>query len=366
MAPEQLEHPQDVDQRADVYSLGVVFYEMLTGELPIGRFAPPSQKSAVDPRVDEVVLHALEKERERRYRSVGEVKTSVEAITAQSAKKPADPLATGPDSGSGRGERARQVLASFRGIPGLWLAVLMLLLGGFGGYLFSRAGGGVFAKRSGSGSANRLVLDAVPPQYVPGGRDPRESGGAAWSFKCLVPPDHLARIVFVVRSNNAPVIDPRLGAYFKVGHKPVVLDWYIDCEPLKLPTDPEQARLIRERIGLAGTNVLQWNMSLGLGYTASALRPAEPAFRPLAAPAEMSVRSGHQRVIPLLEYPERGAASAPSRSGVELHVMLEPLRSPAIRTAPLEKDLGDFIGGSGLDATVEEALKLVRRLPSGQ
>src|SRR6516165_9425556 len=32
MAPEQLEHPQEVDQRADVYSLGVVLYEMLTGE----------------------------------------------------------------------------------------------------------------------------------------------------------------------------------------------------------------------------------------------------------------------------------------------------------------------------------------------
>jgi tRNA A-37 threonylcarbamoyl transferase component Bud32 len=83
MAPEQLEHPQDVDQRADIYSLGVVFYEMLTGELPIGRFAAPSTKSTVDPRVDEVVFHALEKEREKRFRSAGEVKTSVEAITAQ-------------------------------------------------------------------------------------------------------------------------------------------------------------------------------------------------------------------------------------------------------------------------------------------
>lgn len=85
MAPEQIEHPQDVDQRADIYSLGVVFYEMLTGELPIGRFAPPSEKSAVDPRVDEVVFHALEKEREKRYHSAGEVKTSVEAITSHSA-----------------------------------------------------------------------------------------------------------------------------------------------------------------------------------------------------------------------------------------------------------------------------------------
>jgi serine/threonine protein kinase len=89
MAPEQLEHPQDVDQRADIYSLGVVFYEMLTGELPIGRFAPPSQKSDVDARVDDVVFHALEKEREKRFRSAGEVKTSVEAITSNAPATPA-------------------------------------------------------------------------------------------------------------------------------------------------------------------------------------------------------------------------------------------------------------------------------------
>ena len=34
MAPEQREHPTEVDHRADIYSLGVVFYQMLTGELP--------------------------------------------------------------------------------------------------------------------------------------------------------------------------------------------------------------------------------------------------------------------------------------------------------------------------------------------
>jgi hypothetical protein len=80
MAPEQIEKPQTVDGRADIFSLGVVFYEMLTGELPLGKFPPPSQKAPVDVRVDEVVLHTLEKEPERRYQQASEVKTDVETI----------------------------------------------------------------------------------------------------------------------------------------------------------------------------------------------------------------------------------------------------------------------------------------------
>ncbi|HTV39460.1 MAG TPA: protein kinase [Candidatus Sulfotelmatobacter sp.] len=80
MAPEQVEKPQAVDHRADIYSLGVVFYEMLTGELPLGKFAPPSKKVQVDVRLDEVVLHTLEKEPERRYQQASQVKTDVETI----------------------------------------------------------------------------------------------------------------------------------------------------------------------------------------------------------------------------------------------------------------------------------------------
>ncbi len=82
MAPEQWEKPLTVDHRADIYSLGVVFYEMLTGELPLGRFLSPSQKVKVDVRLDEVVLRALEKEPERRYQHASQVKCAVETIAA--------------------------------------------------------------------------------------------------------------------------------------------------------------------------------------------------------------------------------------------------------------------------------------------
>jgi len=81
MAPEQIETPNDVDQRADIYSLGVVLYELLTGELPLGRFAEPSKKVTLDQRVDELVMRSLEKEREARFQSADEVKTQVETIT---------------------------------------------------------------------------------------------------------------------------------------------------------------------------------------------------------------------------------------------------------------------------------------------
>jgi tRNA A-37 threonylcarbamoyl transferase component Bud32 len=80
MAPEQWERPLEVDHRADIYSLGVVFYELLTGELPLGRFPLPSQKVQVDVRLDEVVLKTLEKEPERRYQQASEVKTEMERI----------------------------------------------------------------------------------------------------------------------------------------------------------------------------------------------------------------------------------------------------------------------------------------------
>jgi hypothetical protein len=99
MAPEQVEHPAEVDHRADIYALGVVFYQMLTGELPGKRIEPPSKKVQIDVRLDEVVLRALEKKPELSYQQVSEMKTCVETIlNSGSAAAPSTGQVEAPES----------------------------------------------------------------------------------------------------------------------------------------------------------------------------------------------------------------------------------------------------------------------------
>ncbi len=79
MAPEQ-KRGMDVDHRADIYSVGVVLYEMLCRELPQGAFEPPSQRAGCDVRIDQIVLKAMHRLPESRYQSATEMQGDLELL----------------------------------------------------------------------------------------------------------------------------------------------------------------------------------------------------------------------------------------------------------------------------------------------
>jgi serine/threonine protein kinase len=94
MAPEQASAPERVDSRADIYSLGVVFYEMLTGELPAKQIEASSSRLKnlhIDVRVDEIVLRALEKKPEMRWQTAAELRTRVEEVSSVTSAPPPPP-----------------------------------------------------------------------------------------------------------------------------------------------------------------------------------------------------------------------------------------------------------------------------------
>jgi len=576
MAPEQLEHPQDVDQRADIYSLGVVFYEMLTGELPLGRFAPPSQKSGVDARVDEVVFHALEKEREKRFRTAGEVKTSVEAITsnpaatqavpprprpgaaiperripcyistpehlssivgqfiyiytgkgelrlnaeslafvsnwqstviplqdirelgighysrlakpvrldylavmfeqagqrrtllftpmirggislpsevnprvadcwqavreaviARTGKAPGGPVppassssypfsptgqaikvgliaaavaaaialvkvrlrsggpqGTGapmsgpiillyvcfglgvlivlsvcvvrayrssrgfspgepplsPPPGSGRRPRFWRLTSSLPFLVAVGLIALALLRWGLAGWPLPAFGERIFGNHAAAESAGEFVLYTMPARPVPGQAD--TTNLLYWTFKCLVPAEHLAHVVFVRWTDSGPKVEPGLSAYFKVGKTSMDEDFYLCCGRLaEAPSSGE-------------TNGVQWAVRLVARVGTGGHFPDQPPYRRSETPARMTVRSGHQGVLRLVDYVRPEGESSHGQSGVELRIFLEPFNSPPVRTDPFEVEGTNYVAGRGLGWTEDDALKAIKQWPA--
>jgi serine/threonine protein kinase len=81
LAPETVDGSGSVDARADLYSAGVIFHEMLTGRAPGPRFALPSQLDpALSPEIDVMVLRCLARRPDDRYASAGALLAALERL----------------------------------------------------------------------------------------------------------------------------------------------------------------------------------------------------------------------------------------------------------------------------------------------
>jgi tRNA A-37 threonylcarbamoyl transferase component Bud32 len=250
MAPEQFENPIEADHRADIYSLGVVFYEMLTGELPLGRFAPPSQKAAVDTRLDELVLRTLEKDPGRRFQQASELRFQVTSIAGVATKLspevsrrlsfeyrskatlfgwPLLHVATGVDPATGRKRSAKGIIAvgtAPRGVIAFGdYAVGVIACGVFGCGLISISIVGVGVVACGSVAIGLLLAMggvAVAPIALGGAAFGYFANGVvAWGMHALGP----------------NVYDPAADAFFKP-HTAKIMNWVLKgsliCMPLFL------------------------------------------------------------------------------------------------------------------------------------
>jgi eukaryotic-like serine/threonine-protein kinase len=178
MAPEQLDSSAPVDQRADIYAIGALFYEMLAGRPPFwgnaaevqqalaNRRAPrPSRHVAgAPPALEDVILRCLAKDPVRRFASTNDLATAFAAALdqARNAAGPAAPAA--PASAPAADARASPTPAkrpmAVLAVRGIAVDVLMKALASGGGHLVEvgRGGGvGLFTDKASENPVARAI-----------------------------------------------------------------------------------------------------------------------------------------------------------------------------------------------------------------
>ncbi|MGV3662832.1 MAG: serine/threonine-protein kinase [Prosthecobacter sp.] len=183
IAPEALLHGVKIDHRADIYSLGVMIYELLTGHLPKGKWEPPSIRSGADKKVDAVVSKAMQNDPDKRYQQVSEMTQVLEKLlkTCDSWKNYQRPSPSGIcEPGENGGQASTGAVTQkldrgrFRSRRG-WLArmaagVVLLVIGG--GVAVWQFGGPASAPQPSQGAPEAGLAPASPAAPAGKGQKP--------------------------------------------------------------------------------------------------------------------------------------------------------------------------------------------------
>ena len=183
MAPEQSARPLEVDHRADIFSLGVVFYQMLTGELPARKIEAPSRKVVIDVRLDEVVLRALERLPDLRYQKASEVRERVETISATKPPESSPIVSTDEQQNSFRPNKSLENVSFSNGSSkGRWAVLLAALV-------FAIAAWSILPATGTSTHLGKVI--AVGTNWF-------MTGGAPSNYQILLDTDHSDKVKVVI------------------------------------------------------------------------------------------------------------------------------------------------------------------------
>jgi predicted Ser/Thr protein kinase len=187
IAPEALDQSKNIDHRADIYSLGVMIYELFTGHVPKGMWEPPSIRSGADKGIDAVVSKAMQNNPEKRYQQVRDMTQVLEKLfknsdnwknfrrpspsLAETAGKKERPVPTGAET-----IKIRQNDGAGRHwLP--WVVAVLVLLGA--GFAAAWQGGWLTAEKR-VDSTSLQVEQPVRPVILP--TAPEQMKLAEWVF----------------------------------------------------------------------------------------------------------------------------------------------------------------------------------------
>jgi hypothetical protein len=161
MSPEQLKDSSKVDHRTDIYALGAMLYELLTGDVPTGLARQPSQiRAETPPALDDVVSKCLALDPKDRYQSAGELRRELQQLLDAVEKS------TGIEIPDFEVAAVPPVSRSFplKKVLGTAAVVLVLVLAGVGVWRLERIQAG--EEEANAGETSQLAVTPVDPFAV--------------------------------------------------------------------------------------------------------------------------------------------------------------------------------------------------------